>query len=288
MEIPKGGDTFLVVDLVDPALRDIPIGVRIVKGSHETEDETVTYLRPTYHPDGVIKGETSLDKGEYTVFIVGHVLAAVHIRPGHDAEPRARPARARAGCHRSRSAGCRSAPRASPPAFPSQRREGRGARDAWLLQEALVVAHHQLRLDLLHRLEGDADRDQHGRASERELVERPVSEHDRGDQRDGGQEQGPRKRDADEHVVQVVRRRRPGPDPRDEPALLADLVRGPDRIELDRRVEVREEHDQQREQRHVDQALLVVQRSSSRSPGTTRRGQRSPGASGNTGPTSRR
>ena len=77
-EIPKGGDTFLVVDLVDPALRDIPIGVRIVKGSHETEDETVTYLRPTYHPDGVIKGETSLDKGEYTVFITGEAIPPVH------------------------------------------------------------------------------------------------------------------------------------------------------------------------------------------------------------------
>ncbi len=76
-EIPKGGDTFLVVDLVDPALRDIPIGVRIVKGSHETEDETVTYLRPTYHPDGVIKGETSLDKGEYTVFITGEAVPPV-------------------------------------------------------------------------------------------------------------------------------------------------------------------------------------------------------------------
>ncbi len=77
-EIPKGGDTFLVVDLVDPALRDIPISVRIVKGSHETEDETVSYLRPTYHPDGVIKGETSLDKGEYTVFITGEAVPPVH------------------------------------------------------------------------------------------------------------------------------------------------------------------------------------------------------------------
>ncbi|MEO8992086.1 MAG: hypothetical protein ABI284_00100 [Nitrosospira sp.] len=77
-EIPKGGDTFLVVDLVDPALREIPIGVRIVKGTHETEDETVSYLRPTYHPDGVIKGETSLDKGEYTVFITGEAIPPVH------------------------------------------------------------------------------------------------------------------------------------------------------------------------------------------------------------------
>jgi hypothetical protein len=68
-EIPKGGDTYLVVDLVDQALRDIPIGMRVVKGTSETEDETITYLRPSYHPDGVIKGETSLDQGLYTIII---------------------------------------------------------------------------------------------------------------------------------------------------------------------------------------------------------------------------
>jgi hypothetical protein len=68
-EIPKGGDTYLVVDLVDLALRDMPIGMRVIKGTNEAEDETVTYLRPSYHPDGVIKGETSLDQGLYTVII---------------------------------------------------------------------------------------------------------------------------------------------------------------------------------------------------------------------------
>jgi len=69
-EIPKGGDTYLVVDLVDQALRDVPIGMRVIKGTSETEDETVSYLRPSYHPDGVIKGETSLDQGLYTVIII--------------------------------------------------------------------------------------------------------------------------------------------------------------------------------------------------------------------------
>ena len=68
-EIPKVGDTFLVVDLVDPAMRDMPIGMRVVKGTSETEDETITYVRPSYHPDGVIRGETSLDQGLYTVII---------------------------------------------------------------------------------------------------------------------------------------------------------------------------------------------------------------------------
>jgi hypothetical protein len=68
-EIPKGGDTYLVVDLVDEALRGMPIGMRVVRGTSETEDETVSYLRPGYHPDGVIRGETNLDQGLYTVII---------------------------------------------------------------------------------------------------------------------------------------------------------------------------------------------------------------------------
>jgi hypothetical protein len=67
-EIPKGGDTFLVIDLVDPAMRDMPIGMKVVRGTSE-EDETITHLRAAYHPDGVIKGQTSLDQGLYTVFI---------------------------------------------------------------------------------------------------------------------------------------------------------------------------------------------------------------------------
>ena len=73
-EIPKGGDTYLVVDLVDEALRGMPIGMRVVRGTSETEDETVSYLRPSYHPDGVLRGETNLDQGLYTVIITAEGL----------------------------------------------------------------------------------------------------------------------------------------------------------------------------------------------------------------------
>ena len=73
-EIPKGGDTHLVVDLVDQALRDMPVGMRIVRGTNETEDETVSFIRPSVHPDGVIRGETSLDQGLYTVIITADGL----------------------------------------------------------------------------------------------------------------------------------------------------------------------------------------------------------------------
>src|SRR5687767_849482 len=53
---------------------------------------------------------------------------------------------------------------------------------AGLLQEALVVAHHQLRLELLHRVQRDADDDEDRRAAEEEVGARLVDE----DRRHGG------------------------------------------------------------------------------------------------------
>ena len=41
-DIPKAGSTVLVIDLVDPVLRDMPIGVKVIKGSNASEGETIT------------------------------------------------------------------------------------------------------------------------------------------------------------------------------------------------------------------------------------------------------
>ena len=70
-DIPKEGDTVLVVDLVDPALRNELVGMRVVKGngSNEAEGEIVTDIRPSTHPDGVLRSEVRLDEGLYTVTI---------------------------------------------------------------------------------------------------------------------------------------------------------------------------------------------------------------------------
>ena len=70
-DIPKEGDTFLVVDLVDPSLRSEPVGMRVVRGngSSEAEDQIVADIRPSIHPDGVLRGEVRLDEGLYTVTI---------------------------------------------------------------------------------------------------------------------------------------------------------------------------------------------------------------------------
>lgn len=70
-DIPKEGDTFLVIDLVDPALRTEPVGMRVMKGngSNDKEDQIVADIRPSTHPDGVLRGEARLDEGIYTVTI---------------------------------------------------------------------------------------------------------------------------------------------------------------------------------------------------------------------------
>jgi hypothetical protein len=70
-DIPKEGDTFLVVDLVDPALRSEMVGMRVLKGtgSNESESQIVADFRPSTHPDGVLRGEVRLDEGMYTVII---------------------------------------------------------------------------------------------------------------------------------------------------------------------------------------------------------------------------
>jgi len=68
-DIPQEGDTFLVVDLVDPVLRNEPVGMRIVKGSNGAEGEIVADIRPSTHQDGVLRGEVKLDEGLYTVIL---------------------------------------------------------------------------------------------------------------------------------------------------------------------------------------------------------------------------
>ena len=70
-EIPQEGDTFLVVDLVDSTLRNEPVGMRAVNGNgkNETEDKIVVDVRPSTHPDGVLRSEVRLDEGLYTVTV---------------------------------------------------------------------------------------------------------------------------------------------------------------------------------------------------------------------------
>src|SRR3954462_13258155 len=73
-------------------------------------------------------------------------------------------------------------------------------RSGILLEEALVVAHHQLGLELLHRVEGHADDDQQRRAAELEGLRR------------AGDRDDDRRKGRDRREVQRAREREPGED----------------------------------------------------------------------------
>jgi hypothetical protein len=77
-EIPNEGETFLVIDLVDQALRDMPVGIRIVReAGGDTDTETITTIEPTYHPDGVVGAKVHLEQGQYTINITGEGVPPV-------------------------------------------------------------------------------------------------------------------------------------------------------------------------------------------------------------------
>lgn len=77
-DIPKAGSTVLVIDLVDPALRDMPIGVKVIKGSNASEGETITNTRPALYQDGVISMSSALDQGKYLVQVTAEGAPPLH------------------------------------------------------------------------------------------------------------------------------------------------------------------------------------------------------------------
>src|SRR3954447_25002165 len=120
-----------------------------------------------------------------------------------------------------------------------------------LAEEALVVAQHQLALDLLGGVETHTDEDEHGRAPEWERLTGAGTaagqERQRDDRQDGDRRQveRPRQRDPRQDVFEVLRRRTTRSDARDEAAVLAHVVADLDRVERDRDVEVGEEDGEQ-------------------------------------------
>jgi hypothetical protein len=67
-EIPVAGDTYLVVDLIDQALRNMPVSMKVFRGE-KVEGEAITQVNANYYPDGVISGVGKLDKGLYSVVV---------------------------------------------------------------------------------------------------------------------------------------------------------------------------------------------------------------------------
>src|SRR3954453_430469 len=95
-----------------------------------------------------------------------------------------------------------------------------------LPEGALVVTQHPLALDLLRGVETHADKDEHGRAAEREGLPRAGAaagqEGDRDDRQHGdrGEVERTRQGDARQHVLEVFRGRPSRPDPGYEAAVL--------------------------------------------------------------------
>ncbi|SDZ04709.1 hypothetical protein [Nitrosomonas halophila] len=67
-DIPVAGDTYLVIDLVDQALRNMPVSMKVMR-EDAGESATVTQINADYYPDGVISGIGTLDKGLYSVVV---------------------------------------------------------------------------------------------------------------------------------------------------------------------------------------------------------------------------
>src|SRR3954453_19416974 len=99
------------------------------------------------------------------------------------------------------------------PGAPSRKRTVTRSRSS---DEAFVVAHHQLRLDLLHRLHHHRDDDQQARATEPESAKIGETERDdRWRDRHDREEQGARKGDPRDDPGEVVLCRATGPGPRE-------------------------------------------------------------------------
>jgi hypothetical protein len=77
-EIPHEGETLWVLDLIDHALRNMPIDIKIVRNSGSVPGETIASLHSTNHADGIIKGQFVLDKGQYTLSVTGLGVPALH------------------------------------------------------------------------------------------------------------------------------------------------------------------------------------------------------------------
>jgi len=68
-EIPQTGETIIVVDLVDPALRNMPISMKIYQGSGK-DIEPIVNMAADFYKDGIISTSAELMKaGQYVVAI---------------------------------------------------------------------------------------------------------------------------------------------------------------------------------------------------------------------------
>src|SRR2546430_6382745 len=122
------------------------------------------------------------------------------------------------------------------PFGPPPHTVGRSCLQRTSLDKTAVLTHHQLRLQLLHRVEGDTHDDQDRSASEIHLLlvdARDLRRRDGQDDRDEPEEDRTDERDAVHHRLQVVRGGTSGADARDEGRIAFVVVRDLMHVECD-------------------------------------------------------
>ena len=116
----------------------------------------------------------------------------------------------------------------------------------------------QLSVDLLHRLQTNADDNEERRAAEGHLRTRQLQRDDRQGRQEGDDHQVQRagRRDSVDHIAQVLSRGTARAIPGDEASVLLHVVRDLIRVERDRRVEEGEEQCHQGVDRQVERGAL--------------------------------
>jgi hypothetical protein len=78
-EIPQTGETIIVVDLVDPSLRNMPISVKIYKGFDEADAQSIIDLAPHFYRDGIISFAAEIpEAGQYSVDVTVEGVPPLH------------------------------------------------------------------------------------------------------------------------------------------------------------------------------------------------------------------
>jgi hypothetical protein len=73
-DIPQVGNAVLVIDLVDPALREMPIGIKVIRGGNEEDGEVIADMRPALYEDGVINTQKMLEQGKHILVVTADGL----------------------------------------------------------------------------------------------------------------------------------------------------------------------------------------------------------------------
>lgn len=81
-DIPESGNAVMVIDLVDPALREMPIGIKLVKGSNEEDGEVLINIRPNIYSDGVINMQQMLEHGTHMLIVTADGLPPLNYKYG--------------------------------------------------------------------------------------------------------------------------------------------------------------------------------------------------------------